>query len=86
MKKLLENLDSQRKFLKLYYDKEIKHIDISRILKTDELKDFSQAMKVSESITHFSYHQSDPKIANEASQLSNSSAENAWSRINLHHT
>ena len=37
MKKLLENLDSQRKFLKLYYDKEIKHIDINHHLNQNRI-------------------------------------------------
>ena len=55
MKHLLDEVINARPFLKLYFDKTISHLNISRLLTQDELKDVTQGLNVSDYVTHFSY-------------------------------
>ena len=58
MKRLFEELITERQFLKLYYDNNITHItqvNIASQLTDRDLQDVYQGLHVSDIITHFSY-------------------------------
>lgn len=55
MKRLLDEVIDKRPFLKLYFDPEVTHLNVNRLLEQDELRDVTQGLNVSDFITHFSY-------------------------------
>src|SRR3989442_1307307 len=56
MKRLMDELVIERKFLKLYYDKTITQVNIGRQLRDDELRDVYQGLNVSKFVTNFTHN------------------------------